>query len=178
MLQRAAGQVCPSVGFGWLLLFLIFTGCGEGPSYLEKEKALRERPIGALKEQGATFALKHYPNGASAWAIGMQGVNITDEMLEDLKKVGHITELNLSRSTITDQQLAIVNQRPISGYLLQLDLSKTGITDAGLDQLKDLGFLQSLNLRDTKVTAAGVERFKKARAGDQRVQFKNATIVR
>jgi hypothetical protein len=178
MLRHAAGQVCPPVGFGWLLLVLTVTGCGESQSYLEKEKALRERPIGSLKEQGATFALKHYPNGTSAWAIDMHGMTITDEMLEDLKKVGHITELNLSRSTITDQQLAIVNQRPISGFLMQLDLSKTAITDAGLDQLKDLGFLQSLNLSDTKVTAAGVERFKKARAEDQRVQFKNAKIVR
>src|SRR5262245_14671183 len=139
------------VRVGGLVLLLAILGCGNsGPSYLEKEQAARERPTASLKESGAKFTLKQYPNGHSAWAIDMRGMTITDEMLEELKQVGHITELNFTKSTITDQQLAIINQRPISGFLLQLDLSKTGITDAGLDQLTDLGFLMTLTVSETK----------------------------
>jgi hypothetical protein len=163
----------------WAFLLGAISSCAQGPSYYEKEKALRDVPTEALKAQGAKFVLKQYFGGHSAWSIDLQGLTITNEMLEHLKMVGQLTELNLSKSTISDEQLALINQRPTSGFLLVLDLSKTGITDAGLDKLNDLGWLQTLVLKDTKVTPTGVARFKKNRTDDPKIQqgFKNPKVV-
>jgi Leucine-rich repeat (LRR) protein len=44
--------------------------------------------------------------------------------------------------------------------LLELDLSQTQITDAGLEHLKGLPDLTRLSLRGTDVTDAGLERLK------------------
>src|SRR5690606_21144511 len=50
--------------------------------------------------------------------------------------------------------------------LTVLHLNNTGVTDAGLAQLKDLSALQLLNLRGTAVTAKGVQQL----AGLKRLQ--------
>jgi hypothetical protein len=162
------------------VLGLTAGGCGSdnGPSYYEKDKAIRERSIDFLKERGATFTEHHYRQG-DAWAVDLHGLTITDGMLKRLGKVGNITELNFSKSSLTDSQLAVINDRAVSGFLLKLDLSHTAVTDAGLEQLKDLGILSTLVLTGSKVTPAGVERFKKARAADERIRplFKNPKIT-
>lgn len=176
---QAAEKIRAGIRLGWVLLVLASAGCGSGgPSYYEKQKAIHDSSIDLLKDRGAKFTAKRYPEG-TAWLIDLQGLTITEEMLEQLKKVGYITEINLSKSTLTDEHLAAINNRAISGFLLKLDLSKTAITDAGLDHLKDLGLLSTLILTDTKVTADGVARFKKKRAEDQRIApaFKTPKIA-
>jgi len=47
--------------------------------------------------------------------------------------------------------------------LKSLDLSGTGVTDAGLEIVKGLASLQSLDLNGTKVTKAAVAELKKSR---------------
>jgi hypothetical protein len=176
---HASENIGAGIRLGWVLLVLTSAGCGSGgPSYYEKQKAIHDNSIDFLKDLGAKFTAKRYPEG-TAWLIDMQGMTLADEVVEQLKRVGYVTELNLSKSTITDAQLATINNPAVGGFLLKLDLSKTAITDAGLDNLKDLGLLSTLILTGTKVTAEGIARFKKSRAEDQRIAlpFKTPKIV-
>ena len=46
-----------------------------------------------------------------------------------------------------------------------LALSRTAVTDAGLDSLKDMKSLKSVYLIGTKVTSQAVEKFKKTLPG-------------
>jgi hypothetical protein len=179
-MSRRVVAIRAMLGLGLVLLVGIFVGCGSdnGPSYYEKEKAFHERGINFLKQHQAKFTEKTYPKYGTAWAIDLHGLSIDNAMLEALKKVGNITELNFSKTGLTDAQLAIVTDRRVGGYLLKLDVSHTAITDAALDHLKDLGLLTDLNLTGTKVTPAAVAAFKKARADDPRFLplFKNPKI--
>ncbi|MBI1319337.1 MAG: c-type cytochrome [Candidatus Hydrogenedens sp.] len=79
----------------------------------------------------------------------------TDEHLALLAPLaGHITWLDLSGTGVTDAGLA---QLAALGRLTSLHLERTGISDAGLAHLKGLQHLEYLNLYGTKVTGAGVE---------------------
>src|SRR5438445_10173090 len=116
------------IRLGWVLLVLASAGCGSGgPSYYEKEKAIHDSSIDFLKERGAKFTQKRYPEG-TAWLVDMQGMTVGDEVLAQLKRVGYITELTLSKSSITDEQLAASNNPAVGGFLLKLDLSRTAVT--------------------------------------------------
>lgn len=170
---------------GLVLLFLVLlavaaSGCGgDNRSYYEKEKAGQDVGVNFLKERQVKLAQKHYPKYGSAWLIDMQGLPLDEAMLEQLKTVGYITELNFSKTGMNDQRMAIMQDRRISGFLLKLDLSHTAVTDAGLEHLKDVGPLSELILTGTKVTPAGIKSFLKARADDQRIpdNFKKPKIV-
>jgi hypothetical protein len=146
-------------------LLLTLCGCGmfgDGISDFERQAKSREGCIELLKEQGAKFEQKTYPQGV-AWAVDLSGMEITDQTLELLGKVGNLSELNFSGSSISDDQIAELNDINLSGTLLKLDLSKTEITDAGIAEMTRFGFLRELNLTGTKVTSAAIESFKAAR---------------
>ncbi|HXG11381.1 MAG TPA: hypothetical protein VNK04_16625 [Gemmataceae bacterium] len=172
-LRRAAGGCA-----GMVVLALVFLpACkDDGLSELERWKKRQEEAAQSLIDKGMKATRKNYPQG-QAWSLDLSGMQLTDDMLRRLKGMGHITELNFSGSTITDDQLAIINDPEIGSLLLKLNLSNTGITDAGLDQLTSPLVLQELNLAETKVTAAGVERFRKRRQQDPKVRWKNITII-
>lgn len=156
-------------------------GCGSNneKSVTEQLQELQEPRIERLKSAGAKMTKKQYPQG-EAWSIDMRGMTITDALLDDLSYAGNITEINFSKSTITDDQLAKINDKKIGGFILTLDLSNTAVTDNGLSSLKDLGLLTTLNVSGTKVTAAAVDKFKKDRASDPRIKplFKNTRVIR
>ncbi len=178
-LPALALQACVRSLLVGVILVLASAGCGSGgPSYYEQQKAIHDRGIDVLKDRGAKFTEKRYPEG-TAWLVDMHGMAISDEMLQQLTKVGYITEINFSKSTITDEQLATITNPAVGGFLMKVDLSKTAITDAGLDNLKDLRILGTLILTDTKVTPDGVARFRKMRTEDPRIGpgFKSPKIV-
>ena len=66
----------------------------------------------------------------------------------------HIVTLDLGRTRIADEALAVVAEMP---RLVKLDLRQTNITDAALIHLFGLNDLRSLNLFSTKVTDASIE---------------------
>jgi len=70
---------------------------------------------------------------------------------------GNVVELNLSRSKITDAGL--LHLKGLTG-LQTLSLYRTQTTDVGLVHLKGLTKLQSLNLQLTKITDAGLAHLK------------------
>jgi hypothetical protein len=157
-------------------------GCGmfgDGVSDFERQRISREGAADLLKEQGAKFEQKTYPQGV-AWAVDLNGMDITDQTLELLGKVGRISELNLSGSSITDDQIAELNDINLSGVMVKLDLSKTGITDAGIAEMTKFGFLKELNLTGTEVTASAIESFQAARKENADIipMMKNVNVVK
>lgn len=80
-----------------------------------------------------------------------------DQIKSLLDAKEQIVWLNLSRSTITDDGLQTVGQLP---NLLKLRLDQTEVTDAGIAHLTNLKQLEYLNLYGTKVGDGIVEHIK------------------
>ncbi len=85
-------------------------------------------------------------------------VNVADkfgdaEIAKFSPLAGAMVDLNLARTKITDAGLASLSQMK---NLQRLRLENTAITDAGLDALKDLPKLEYLNLFNTQITDAGL----------------------
>ena len=145
------------------LLLVVLAGCGgrnDGPSDYERSVKKKEDAAEAIRGLGGKTTMKAYPLG-KAWVVVLKGVALSDGVLDDLKKMGHIAELDLSKATLSDELVARLNEVEIGSVLFKLDLSYTGVTDAGLDKLDNLLFLGDLNLTGTKVTSAGIQQFLK-----------------
>ena len=70
-----------------------------------------------------------------------------------LKAKEHITWLDLSSTTVTDEVMDVVSQLP---NLTKLKLQNTQITDASLDRIKDLKHLSVLNVYGTAISDDGI----------------------
>jgi uncharacterized protein YjbI with pentapeptide repeats len=153
-------------------------GCTkEDLSNSQRRRLEQKDAVAELEAIGGKAHQVRRPQGTS-WSVNLSGVQLTDEVFEHLRTLEYITELNLSKTNVSDADMELINSREIGFVLLKLDLSKTSVTDAGLDKLNDLFLLMDLNLTGTKVTPAGVERFKKHRADDTRIEkmFKSPNI--
>src|SRR4051794_29697074 len=151
------------------LLLLAGPGCtkGDGLSDYEREQKKKEAAATAIEAAGGTVTTKHYDFGpgrsGDGKVVDLHGKQITDDIFASMKLIGHVAELDLSGSTVTDDQLAKLNEPDVGTLLIRLDLSNTAVTDAGLAKLTDLYVLLNLKLVGTKVTPAGVQRFKEQR---------------
>jgi len=85
-----------------------------------------------------------------------------DRELERLKDATNLIELVLSGTAVTDAGLSCLRAMD---ELRTIDLSHTAVGDAGLSQLKGLKNLTFLDLRATKCSAEGVEQLKRALPG-------------
>jgi len=121
------------------------------------------------KLQGKGVKLQEKNLDVPAYAVDMRGLTVTDELIDHLGELRNISELNLSKSTITDEQLGKLYGKNLCVRCFKLDLSHTGITDAGLDKMANIGVLGELNVAGTKVTMAGTERLKKRKLNDKRI---------
>lgn len=86
-------------------------------------------------------------------SITLIGVEVTDELLDDIVKLKHLTELSLIGTTITDDQLAKLTQLK---ELTALSLRSTLITDRGMVHLLNMKSLVLVDLSDTAVTDEGL----------------------
>lgn len=83
----------------------------------------------------------------------------TDEKVAATAAIApNVADLDLSRTAITDNGVAIVKEMP---KLVRLNLSQTEIGDAALDNLSGLKELRYLNLYETKITDAGLNKISK-----------------
>jgi hypothetical protein len=155
------------------------SGCsrGDGLSDYDRMKQAQQGAADTLAGAGAKVKAMNYTQG-SAWAVNLSGATLSDDLLRQAKALGNVSELDLSRTTVTDDQLGLISEIGLGTLLLKFDLSHTGVTDAGLDKMQGFLLLSELNLTGTKVTPAAVERFKKARQQDQKVRIKNTTVRR
>jgi hypothetical protein len=154
------------------VLVLAAFGCNRAEEAYQKvkEKArVQGNASTALQEMGAKVEEKAYPRGRKAWTVDLSGLTLNDETFNHLRNIGHITELNFSKTNLSDAQLDIMNDPEFAAVILKLDLSNTAITDAGLEKLTKLSVLGELNLTGTHVTPAGIERFRESRKVNQAV---------
>ena len=79
--------------------------------------------------------------------------------MDHLRALAQLKDLNLSRTQITDAGLERLGAFKQLRYL---DLTETAISDVGVECLKGLTELETVLLQDTKVTAAGEKRLLKA----------------
>ena len=96
-------------------------------------------------------------------------MTITDDLIQQLGELQNLAELNLSKSTVTDEQLGKIHDLMLCVRCFKIDLSNTAITDAGIDKLVNIGTLSDLYVRGTKVTKAATERLKTRKQNDRRV---------
>jgi hypothetical protein len=166
-----------SRGLVFVAAVLAAVGCSKqgGPSDYEKMMQAKQGAADSLASSGAKVQEKQYPLG-KAWAVDLHGLTLTENLLKEVKQLGNIAELDLGKSTVTDDDLAAMQEMGLLTVLVKLDLSNTAVTDAGLTNLEGCIFLSELNLTGTRATPAGVERLKKARQADPKVRVKNTTV--
>ena len=164
------------------LLFLapfLSGGCGmfgDGKSDFERQASSKEAAKGWLEEHGAKFEDKQYPQG-HAWSVDLTGAELSAETFEKLKHCGYVSELNFSGTSLDDELLAELDDVQITGVLVQLNLSGTQVTDAGIGELKTFGLLMAMDLTGTQVTPAGIEAFKKNRQANETIPAMRKTVA-
>lgn len=164
-------------------LLLIATGCSSysGPSEYEQKKRAKQSFTDEVAAQGGKAEQKQfskYGKSGQAWSINLSGATISDDMIESMTTLGHIAELDLSKSSITDEQLIRFEELGLGRLVLKLDLSNTAISDAALAELDNFYVLEHLLLKGSQVTPQGVERFKQAQQSNAKVlqPFKNPKV--
>ncbi len=85
--------------------------------------------------------------------VDLEGTQITDAELVDLKGLTRLAELSLRDTQFTDAELVHLK---VLFFLENLNLGNTEITDAGLVHLKTMTNLKHLDLYDTQITDAGL----------------------
>jgi hypothetical protein len=159
-----------------LLVAVLAAGCGSGSGksdaelfqqsdYYQKQQT-EQGALEELKKAGGNAVKKNYPLG-EGWQVTLTGATINDAMLEHLKTLGRVAELDLSKSSITDAQMPQLAQA--AGICFRLNLSNTAITDAGLTALADMPLLMELNVKGTKVSPAAAAGFRAKRQANPKV---------
>jgi hypothetical protein len=158
--------------------------CGCRSPIVEYETEIKHQASlrDGLKAQGAVLSTKTIPFLGEAFIVDLRGVkDFTNEMIKSLKESRMvIIELDLSGTNVTDEQLAGLNDRELTGGVGNLNLSNTVISDDGLAKITNLNVLSELNLTKTKVTSGGIEAFYKARAENSAIaaRYKKPKIKR
>jgi|GEM_PF-2234498 len=147
--------------------FILLLGCGVNPGSAPTAQdmiAAQAAAVSTLNAKG-TVEEKSYPLG-KGYAVDLSRATITDEDLRHLKTLATVAELNLSGSTISDEQFAKLAWTEYRmNVLYKIDISETQISDAGLRDVADLNLLAEVKAKGSKISDAGVKAFKDARAG-------------
>lgn len=169
--RRGAGAALVAV-----LLGAAF-GCAEGDGKSDYDRMMEAKQGAAtsLSASGAKVQQKQYPVG-TGWVVDLHGLTITEDLLREVKQLGNIAELDMSRSTVTDEHLRLMHELDLHALLAKLNLSNTAVTDACFGHLDGCLFLSELDLTGTKVTRPGAEAFKNKRKSDHRARIKNTNI--
>lgn len=103
--------------------------------------------------------LPRIPEVKIPFGLQLNGAELTDEGLKELKQQKNLTFLNLKDNDVTDAGLKELKDFKNLEYL---ELTNTKVTDKGLKEFTVLKNLTWLFLVDTRVTAAGVKELQEA----------------
>jgi hypothetical protein len=162
-----------------VLLAVVFlaalSGCKrETISLAEREKMQETDFVSSLQKQGGTVKEKDYPPYGTGYVVNLSGARLTDDTFKDLKGLKRLADLDLSKSSIRDDQMEQLNE--VANLLVNLNLSDTAVTDAGLAKLTHTYVLFNLNLVGTKATPAGVAHFQKLRLDSPYTKVKKTNV--
>jgi hypothetical protein len=171
---------CWTTRVALLSALVVLGGCGKKDGLSDNDRRMLGIANAAedLKSKGAKIEERNYAQGNS-WAVNLSGMQVNESLLKQVKSLGNISELNLSKSTLSDEHMAVVNELGLCTLCLKIDFSHTALSDAGFQKLKNLRFLSEMNLTGTKVSKSAVDTFKKQRENDPGTLplFKNPTMV-
>jgi hypothetical protein len=96
--------------------------------------------------------------------VSLQELNLAGTSVDGhgVPSLPGLSTVNLDRTQVTDASLVVLTET-LRGYecARALTLSRTGVTDAGLQHLQKLNWLYHLDLSNTQVTDAGFEHLQK-----------------
>lgn len=151
-----------------MLLLGIVVGCGYHPQ--PPPVAVSDDPVEAsamayLRSKGVRFqrAVKESPTAPakrSWWASLNSDAQLTDADYQKFRAI-NLENLYISSNMITDEGLAALAQLDCLTYLYLAHLCR--VTDAGVDQLVNLGTLQELNICGVAITDHALTRFDRLR---------------
>jgi hypothetical protein len=174
MTKHATRPVRSCIDFATFVLFatcvVLYSGCSRSGGLSDFEKAQKKKDSAAdsLRALGAEVSPVTYPNYGEGWAVKLRGAKITTEMFDQMKALKRVSDLDVSKSDITDEQLAKLSEQDVGTMIVKLNLSNTSITDAGVDNLK-LPLLTHFTVTGTKISNAAIDRLKQRRASDPRL---------
>jgi hypothetical protein len=172
----------------WSLIALVgWSGCGMGygTSEYEQWRNKKENFADLVKQMGGTAEEKYFNmfgQQGMAWIIDLSGAKYTpeqfEEFMESLPAMGYIAGMNFSGTPITDEHLRRIGEGKFGRTCMNLDLSNTAITDAGIDGMTNFNCLNTVNLKGTSVTKAAADRLKKRQFDNKEVPipFKKPTV--
>ena len=134
-------------------------GCEKRISEYDKDQAKLAAAKDKLVAAGAKVEIKQFPQG-DAFIINLSGQTLTKETFDHMTELVRVVELDLSKSSFKDEDMALISNSDIRGVLMKLNLSDTALSDEGLKQLSDVYFLSELNAANTKITDAGISELK------------------
>ena len=94
------------------------------------------------------------------WMIGLLASGMNPNRIPF--EIASITSLDLTGSSIVDDQLSLVAK---TGTVTELNLTSTKVTDAGMEELYELRALKKLTLTNTSVSKPAVEALKRKLPG-------------
>lgn len=144
----------------FLLMTLVLAGgCEKRISEYDKDQAKLAAAKDKLAAVGAKIEIKQFPQG-DAFIVNLSGQTLTNETFGHIAELVRVVELDLSKSSFKDEDMALISNSDIRGVLMKLNLSDTALSDEGLQQLSEVYFLSELNAANTKITDAGISEFK------------------
>jgi flagellar biosynthesis/type III secretory pathway chaperone len=130
---------------------------GRLPARFELPRNVRHVRIGSSTADKSFFiAISEIP---TLQFLGLEGMEIDNEVLQHISTNKQIVFLSLSRSDVTDEGV-----RQIAGMemLEQLDVSNTACSDAVVDDLLLLPRLKAVDPSGSQITEKGAQRLKDA----------------
>jgi hypothetical protein len=161
-----------------ILVAGLLVGCGEDAVQLHQRYIeSQQQAVETIKAAGGDANKKQYPLG-EGWVVKLSGVTLNDELFQSLKTLERVSELDLSKSTLTDADMPRVME--VGGVLFKLNLSNTAVTDASIAPLADAVLLAELDVTGTKVTPAAISQLTTKRRSDPKImpQFKATKVKR
>ncbi|MHC5060600.1 MAG: redoxin family protein [Planctomycetota bacterium] len=141
---------------------------------LEDIKSLETLFLGGLSVSDE--GLRHVKGLEKLESLGLWSNNlITDKALEHIKDFKQLKSLRLKDAQITDAGLGKLDESGILAGIEILSLSRTAITDAGLEHLAGAEGLKVLSLEETRITDEGLENLANLEAMEELVL--NKTVV-
>jgi Leucine-rich repeat (LRR) protein len=112
-----------------------------------------ESALTAIKSLGGNVNIDGRRSDRPISGVHLSGPKITNEGLQTLLELKHLSSIQITRAKITDEGVKTLTA--IKG-LRSLSLFGCPVTDSGLLQLANLPSLESLDVRGTSITNAGL----------------------
>jgi len=123
---------------------------------------------------------KNYGALGSGWSVKLPKAQFDEKLIEHLARLDRVTEFHVPGAAITDAQMQQVLTSSIGVFFNDVDVSDTGLSDAGVEALPNCKWLQKVNIKGTKISDSFLNDMKKKRRDNIEVpaQCKNVVVTK